>query len=78
MKEYELLIETLNPCGGERHAGKEFLEIEAESPEAYVQANAVFPITDSGKNASATRSSRPATDAAPSSATPLPNKNAPE
>ena len=52
MKEYELLIETLNPCGGERHAGKEFLEIEAESPEAYVQANAVFPITDSGKNAS--------------------------
>ena len=52
MKEYELLIETINPCGGERHAGKEFLEIEAESPEAYVQANAVFPITDSGKNAS--------------------------
>ena len=52
MKEYELLIETLNPYGGERHAGKEFLEIEADSPEAYVQANAVFPITDSGKNAS--------------------------
>ena len=51
MKEYEVLIETVNPCGGERHADKEFLEIEAESPEAYVAANARSPVIDSGKNA---------------------------
>ena len=51
MKEYEVLIETVNPCGGERHADKEFLEIEAESPEAYVAANARSPGIDSGKNA---------------------------
>ncbi len=51
MKEYEVLIETVNPCGGERHADKEFLEIEAESPEAYVAANARYPVIDSGKNA---------------------------
>ena len=51
MKEYEVLIETVNPCGGERHADKEFLEIEAESPEAYVAANARYTVIDSGKNA---------------------------
>ena len=32
MNEYEVLIETINPCGGEAHANKEFKEIEAESP----------------------------------------------
>lgn len=50
MNEYEVLIETVNPCGGERHADKEFLEIEAESPEAYVAANGRYPVIDSGKN----------------------------
>ena len=27
MHEYEVLIETINPCGGEAHANKEFKEI---------------------------------------------------
>lgn len=52
MNEYEVLIETINPCGGEAHANKEFREIEAESPEAFVQAQGRFPILDCGKNAS--------------------------
>ena len=52
MAEYEILIETINPCGGERHAAKEFLETEAESPEAYVAENGRFPVIDSGRNAS--------------------------
>ena len=47
MHEYEVLIETINPCGGEAHDKKEFFEIEAESPEAYVRANASYPIMDS-------------------------------
>ena len=47
MKEYELLIQTINPCGGEAHDKKEFLEVEVESPEAYVKANAAYPIMDS-------------------------------
>ena len=51
MNEYEVLIETINPCGGEAHANKEFKEIEAESPEAYVAQNGSFPVIDSGKNA---------------------------
>jgi len=52
MHEYELLIETINPCGGEAHANRKFKEIEAASPEAYVALTARFPIIDSGKNTS--------------------------
>ena len=47
MKEYEVLVQTINPCGGEAHDKKEFLEVEAESPEAYVKENAAYPIMDS-------------------------------
>ena len=39
MNEYEVLIETINPCGGEAHAKKEFQEIETESPERWVTEN---------------------------------------
>lgn len=51
MNEYEVLIETINPCGGEAHANKEFEEIEAASPEAWVSENGRYPVLDSGKNA---------------------------
>ena len=50
MNEYEVLIETVNPCGGEAHASKDFLEIEPESPEACVAANERYPVIDSGRN----------------------------
>ena len=46
MKEYELIIEEINPCGGETYARKEILEVEVESPEEYVRANARFPILE--------------------------------
>lgn len=46
MKEYEILVETINPCGGEAHSQKEILEAECESPESYVQANAPYPVLD--------------------------------
>lgn len=51
MKNYEVLAESINPCGGDRHAKKEFLEVEAESPEAYVRERGRWPILDTGKNA---------------------------
>ena len=50
MKEYEILVETINPCGGEGHAKREILEAECESPEAYVAQNARYPVLDAGKN----------------------------
>lgn len=52
MKEYEILIETINPCGGESHAKKkEIIEAECESPEAYVKEKATYPIIDNTKTA---------------------------
>ena len=52
MHEYEVLIETINPCGGEAHSNKEFKEIEAESTEAWLRENGRYPVLDSGKNLS--------------------------
>lgn len=49
MHEYELLIETMNPCGGETHASKEFLEVEAESPLAYVREHSPYPLISEGR-----------------------------
>lgn len=50
MTQYEVLVETINPCGGESRAKREFIEIEAESPEAYVAENGQYPVLDTGKN----------------------------
>ena len=49
MHEYEILVETVNPCDGEKHAKKEILEAECESPEAYVREKAPYPIMDTAK-----------------------------
>lgn len=46
MHEYEVYIEDINPCGGDRYAKKEIIEVEAESPEAYVKENGRFPIME--------------------------------
>ena len=50
MNEYEVFIEDINSCGGEQYAKKELLEVEAESPVAYVKANGRYPIIDSTVN----------------------------
>lgn len=49
MKEYEIIIETINPCGGTKHAQNEIIEAEAESPEAYVKEHGIFPVMDVSK-----------------------------
>lgn len=46
MNEYEVIIEEINPCGGERYANKQIIEVEAESPDAYVAENGRFPVID--------------------------------
>jgi len=51
MTEYEVLVETINPCGGGRHAAKEFIDVETDSPERYVRENGRFPIRDISENA---------------------------
>lgn len=44
MKEFEIIMETVNPCGGEQYAIREVFEAEAESPEAYVREHGQYPI----------------------------------
>jgi len=66
MPEYEIIIESMTPCGGSKYANRTIIEAEAESPEAYVEQHKRFPLT-------ATWSSPQATKAAISTATPSRN-----
>lgn len=50
MKEYEVLKVSINPCGGEEHAIKEFLEVETDDPLAFVDSNTRFPLMEQGQN----------------------------
>ncbi len=50
MKEYEVLVEYINPCGGDKYAQKEFMDIETDSPEKWVRENGRYPILNVGKN----------------------------
>ena len=36
MKEYEIIIETINPCGGDRHSQQEIVEAKIENPDGGV------------------------------------------
>ena len=40
MKEYELIIESYNPCGGREHGKKDLMEIETDDPVAFVKGHA--------------------------------------
>ena len=51
MQEYEVLIETMTACGGEKYANTEFVDVETDSPRRYVEENGRFPILDELKNA---------------------------
>ena len=46
MHEYEIFIEEINPCGGEKFSKKTLLEAEADSPEAYMKENGRYPVLE--------------------------------
>ena len=46
MAEYEIIVESMTPCGGSKYANRTIIEAEAESPEAYVEQHKRFPIWD--------------------------------
>ena len=50
MHEYEIFIEEINPCGGEKHSKKNLIEAEAASPEAYVKENGRYPVLETTGN----------------------------
>lgn len=47
---YEVAIENMTPCGGEKYAARQILEVEAESPMQYVLENKLFPNVELVKN----------------------------
>lgn len=51
MAEYEIIMESMTPCGGSKHAIRTIIEAEAESPETYVEQNKRFPIRDISQSA---------------------------
>jgi hypothetical protein len=46
MKEYELVTEYINPCGGAEYAIREVWEIETDDPVEYVRKEGRFPIKE--------------------------------
>ena len=50
MHEYEIFIEEINPCGGEKFSKKTLIEAEADSPETYVKENGRFPVLEAMSN----------------------------
>lgn len=46
MKEYELCIETMNPCGGKEYAQREFRDVETDDPVGYVKIHAPLPVLE--------------------------------
>lgn len=47
---YDVLVESINPCGGERHSQKKFMEVETDDPVAYVKENGQWDIIDVTEN----------------------------
>lgn len=47
---YDVLVESINPCGGDRHSEKKFIEVETDDPVAYVKENGQWDIIDVTEN----------------------------
>ena len=48
--QYDVLIENINPCGGEKHAIRTFQEVETDDPVEWVRKSAKFPVIDTSRN----------------------------
>lgn len=51
MKKYEVIVETIIPCGGDSSGRKDFIDVETDNPEAYVKEHGHYPIIDDLVNA---------------------------
>lgn len=52
MKEYEVIIVDMTPCGGEKYANREVREVETNDPVEWVRTHGRHAnILDTGKNA---------------------------
>ena len=48
--QYDVLIDNINPCGGEKHAIRTFQEAETDDPVEWVRKSAKFPVIDTSRN----------------------------
>ena len=46
VEEFEIYVENITSCGGEKYAKRELVEAEGENPEACVRALSPWPIVD--------------------------------
>ena len=46
MKIYDVLTESITPCGVAKYAIREFSEVETDDPESYIAENGRYPIID--------------------------------
>ena len=46
MKDYEVMVEDINPCGGPDRPRKEFIDVRCDDPVAWVRAHCRYPITE--------------------------------
>ena len=47
---YDVLVESINPCGGDKHSTKEFIEVETDDPVTYVKENGQWEILETNEN----------------------------
>ena len=52
MREYEVVSEYINPCGGAEYAIREIFDVETDDPVEYVRKEGRFPILEVTKDAS--------------------------
>ena len=46
MKDYEVMVEDINPCGGPDRPRKEFIDVSCDDPVEWVRAHCRYPITE--------------------------------
>ena len=46
MKDYEVMVEDINPCGGPDRPRKEFIDVSCDDPVEWVKTHGRYPITE--------------------------------
>ena len=49
MKDYEVMVEDINPCGGPDRPRKEFIDVSCDDPVEWVKANGRYPISEANE-----------------------------
>ncbi|MBQ0134007.1 MAG: hypothetical protein KBS46_02565 [Clostridiales bacterium] len=50
MKDYEVMVEDINPCGGADRPRTEFIDVRCDDPVEWVRAHCRFPVREANEN----------------------------